>query len=118
MAYNGWKNFETWNMVLWLDSGRGSHEYWQERAEACWDQAQHASQVASGIWTREEAARFLLADELKESHEEAMAEVLGAAKADCSVWADLLSSALGEVAWDDVAEDMLEGIGKEVAEGA
>lgn len=29
--YNGWTNFETWNVNLWLDNEQSSQEYWQEQ---------------------------------------------------------------------------------------
>lgn len=31
--YNGWQNYETWNVALWLDNEQGSYNYWRERAE-------------------------------------------------------------------------------------
>ena len=31
MAYNGWSNYETWNVALWLDNDEGSYNYWQDR---------------------------------------------------------------------------------------
>lgn len=32
--YNGWVNYETWLVNLWIDNDQGEHEYWQEQTEA------------------------------------------------------------------------------------
>jgi len=31
--YNGWTNYETWLVKLWIDNEQGSQDYWIERAE-------------------------------------------------------------------------------------
>jgi hypothetical protein len=30
--YNGWKNYETWNLKLWLDNDQDTYHYWQHAA--------------------------------------------------------------------------------------
>ena len=30
--YNGWYNYETWCVNLWMDNDQGSHEMWREHA--------------------------------------------------------------------------------------
>lgn len=30
MAYNGWKNYETWNVALWAGNDEGSYGYVRE----------------------------------------------------------------------------------------
>ena len=32
--YNGWTNYATWNVALWLDNEQGSHFHFVERAKA------------------------------------------------------------------------------------
>ncbi len=27
-GYNGWSNYETWNVKLWMDNDEGSYNYW------------------------------------------------------------------------------------------
>lgn len=30
MSYNGWKNYETWNVALWLDNDQGTYNETRE----------------------------------------------------------------------------------------
>ena len=94
--YNGWTNYETWAVKLWLDNEEGTYDYWRERSrEILLDPRQ------SDVLTIEQTARYDLADELKQDHEEAAPAVSG-------VFADLLNAALSEVDWSEIAEAMLE----------
>lgn len=97
--YNGWTNYETWNVKLWLDNDEGSYHYWQERAEY-WNE--HES--TSTHWTQEQSARFNLADELEQEVKDAAPE-MGA-----GMYADLLGAALSEVDWHEIAGAMLDDL--------
>ena len=35
MSYNGWTNWETWNMHLWMSNDEGSYRYWCDKAREC-----------------------------------------------------------------------------------
>lgn len=90
-GYNGWTNYETWAVALWLDNDEGSHEYWNENAQDALDtvegdKEQAAADLAEGIkgWVTE------------------MAPDLGA-----SMFADLLNAAISEVNWYEIAEGYL-----------
>lgn len=97
-TYNGWTNYETWCVNLWLTNEEGSYHYWTETANEEWESPSHTSEH----WTRSQAARFSLADRLKNEIEEAQPD-LGA-----SMWADMLNAALCEVDWDEIANSFLE----------
>lgn len=83
--YNGWTNYETWNVKLWIDNDQGLQEYWNER-------------------TMDQDCIQGLADELKEYFEEQSQEMLKAASQQASVWSDLIGAALSEVNWHEIAE--------------
>lgn len=97
--YNGWKNYETWNVKLWIDNEQSSHEYWREQTQSIWMHPRAGRAYTSQ--TRLEAATTDLADALKAEHEENTPTVTG-------VYADLLNAALGEVDWYEIASNMIE----------
>ena len=104
-TYNGWSNYETWATALWLDNEQSSHAYWREQASDHVQSASECEQVKNGIWTQERAAVFNLADQLKDSisEESPLAE-------QCSLYSDLLTSALDSVDWQEIATNVLSDI--------
>lgn len=94
--YNGWTNYETWNVALWMDNEQGSNEYWREVAEEVY--AGTDEEDVKEARTRD--AVTCLAARIEEAHEEAMPEVTGC-------FADLLGAAMQEVNWEEIAEHLL-----------
>jgi len=94
MAYNGWTNYETWAVALWIDNDEGSYRERQELArqyERDEDDPDSEADVAG------------YADAIKEWVERDMVPDLGA-----SLASDLLGAALSEVNWREIAESWLE----------
>lgn len=88
-GYNGWANYETWLVNIWLTNDSGSVDYWEEVARDLWDEEDpHKSE-------RE------LADRLKEEIMESQPELSG-------LFADMLSAAFSEVDWDELASHYIE----------
>ena len=77
MAYNGWSNYETWCVALWLDNDPGGYEM--------------AREVTRG------GTDYQAAQRLRDYVDE-MRPDLGA-----SMFADLLGAALSEVDWQEIA---------------
>lgn len=100
--YNGWTNYETWNVALWLDNERGTHDYWLDVVNT----ALHTC-IESGVVIQ-------VADMLKESHEESLPEVLDHFRdVPDGPWmlqgfaVDLLNAAMSEVNWYEIAEHLI-----------
>lgn len=97
-GYNGWTNYETWCVNLWLSNDEGSYGYWQDMA------AEIARESgATDYLPVQEVAKSALADRLKDEVSE-LPEALGTA----SMFVDLLNTALGRVNWGEIAENLLE----------
>ena len=75
--YNGYTNYQTWNVALWIDNDQGLHEMCQE-----WDDTYDLSN-----WLRE-----YFTDEVNPLADQA------------NVYTDLLGHALAAVDWHEVAE--------------
>jgi len=93
--YNGWTNYETWAVKLWLDNEQSSSEFWNERAKEQFERDA-------------KNAKYDLANILKEHHEEALPELTGFA-------ADLLNAAMSEVNWDEIAGSIIDDLKAEIA---
>jgi hypothetical protein len=110
-TYNGWTNYETWNVSLWLDNDQGSYSFWNERAQEVYNDAE-----ANSYQTREQAAVNDLAAELKDQIEEASQDMLEASGNSASMFADLLGAAISEVNFYEIAEHYIEEVDKEEEE--
>ena len=86
-GYNGWKNYPTWAVHLWLDNDAGSQDAWIERATFALETTHPRYEMASA-----------LADEVREYCE----------SEDASMASDLLSYALDCVDWYEIADAYLE----------
>src|SRR4051812_8317451 len=87
--YNGWTNYETWVVRLWLDNEEPSYRYWTE-------QARH--------WHGREGAACSLARQLQGELTEASPVT------EPTVYSDLMNAALDEVNWLEIAESYLDEI--------
>ena len=96
-GYNGWTNYETWAVALWIDNEQGSQERAIELARDCRMSASAQAKVSQFPRT----AEGMLADALKEWIGEEAPD-LGA-----SLYADLLGAAFSEVDWYEIAEHYL-----------
>ena len=102
--YNGWTNYETWAVGLWIDNDQATYVYWREEATRHVRQAAEDEMVKRGVWTVQASAGNALAQQLKDELTEAVPD-LGS-----SVYSDLLGAALDEVNWTELAESLLSDI--------
>jgi hypothetical protein len=106
-TYNGWTNYETWAVALWLDNDEGSYDHWRERAQEAYNDAEKGGNYDSE--TRDENATATLREELKDWHDERQTELQGV---DGTVFADLLNAALSEVHYHEIAEHYVADVDK------
>lgn len=104
--YNGWTNYETWAVNLWLTNDEGSDSYWRERAQDCYGDAEH-----DGVLDRDEVARIALADALRDEIEEG-----NPLDGDAGLYLDLLTAAIGEVNWYEIAGAFMDSVEKDEPE--
>jgi hypothetical protein len=82
-SYNGWSNYETWCVKLWLDNEEGSQR--------------DMERIATHARTEYEGAA-----DLKSYVQDMMPELGG------TLWGDLLNSALDEVNWQEIVTGIRE----------
>jgi hypothetical protein len=91
--YNGWKNYETWAVSLWIDNEESTYL----RARAIAQEARADPQIIDG-----RTAPGVVADCLKE-----WIENDSPLNNTATLYADLLNAALSEVDWYEIAEHYL-----------
>ena len=97
-SYNGWSNYETWVVNLWLDNDEGSYTTCRSLAQRCFEEA-----VADEVLSRNQRACYQLASDLKE-----MIEDGNPLAGEATVYADLLNASISEVDWQEIAKGYLE----------
>lgn len=89
--YNGWTNYQTWVVNLWLTNDSSSVDRLNEMAHDCLTQA-------SGDIVN---ATYQLSKQIESDHDEFMPETTG-------VYADLLTYSLGMVNWHEIARYVID----------
>jgi len=108
-TYNGWTNYETWAVKLWMDNDQGSYNYWREAAQDAWTEAE--DKLPNQFMNKADNARLILSERLKNDHDDESEHPVFAA-ANGTVYADLLNAALSEVNWHEIADALLENVDK------
>lgn len=86
-GYNGWTNYETWNVALWLGNDQGTED-------DCLEMTAQARKDGHPRYALKESLKGYIADMMPD---------LGA-----SMFADLLQSALDNVNWYEIADHYFE----------
>lgn len=101
--YNGWTNYETWLVNLWMDNEQGSQEFFRGQAREIYDGPRNPYR---DHMARDADAGLTFADWLKEHYDENIPEMPG-------VYGDLLGAALSSVNWNEIARHYIEAIKEE-----
>lgn len=99
-SYNGWSNYETWVVNLWLGNDEGAYTTCRSLTQRCFEEA-----VADEVLNRKERACYQLANELKE-----MIEDGNPLAGETSVYADLINASISEVNWKEIANNLLQDV--------
>jgi hypothetical protein len=93
--YNGWTNYETWCVNLWIDNEESAQEYWRERAADCLSNTDSDLDAISALCNEMEYVATEECPEIKGFH------------------GDLLRAALSEVNWHEIARHYIEAVKEE-----
>lgn len=96
-CYQGWSNYATWAVALWIDNDQNAYQYWREQLDVQREQAPRCEQVRSGIWTVAQAVQFSLADQLCTAITEA------SPLRSSTLYTDLLTASIQQVNWTEIA---------------
>jgi hypothetical protein len=101
--YNGWTNYETENLKLWIDNDQGLYAHWQEVARAAFDHTSGDDDIA----TRKAEAAEALAGKL-ETH----VDVHGPLSRHYTngFYTDLMTHAIRAVNYREIAESLIEDL--------
>ena len=100
--YQGWTNYQTWAVKLWLDNEAPTYHLWRDRALEIRDIDETALTFINPYMDEDRRRVNQLAVELEDWHREQMPELNGFA-------ADLMESALMEINWLEISESLIEG---------
>lgn len=101
-TYNGWTNYETWLVNVWIDNSQGDQEYWQEQSRIAVDST-------ASEYCPDGAAIRWVAEEMRAWVEEAAAEFRTE-----GMIADLLNASISSVNWDELARHYINAAKEEV----
>lgn len=107
--HEGWSNYETWSVNLWMANAEHLYRYWRRTAMTAWQEAWDAACEDEPEPSNDAAARdtalataiVSLADQMKYEVGAGVPQLDGP-------YCDLLEAALGEVDWREIADGWLE----------
>ena len=100
-TYNGWPNYPTWNVALWMDNEQGTYEYARELAQHAVEA--HTEDTGEQEIVDRDAAVYELASALEAWHEDEAPELEG-------FTADIFGWAMGFVDWRHIAGHLVDEV--------
>ena len=106
MSYNGYSNYETWAVQLWIDNSESSSAFWRRLAEEVYNH--QASEQAH--FSKVEDAAYILTEKLRDSYNNGMEVLLSDGNATGTIWADLLNASVCAVNFGEIAKNLMESV--------
>ena len=94
--YNGWTNYPTWNLALWINNEEILWRYWTARA--------HTILAETSFDIME--SKYELASAIRNWADNNQPEQIG----DIGAYSDIMNWALQEINYEEIAESILEDI--------
>jgi hypothetical protein len=93
-TYNGYANYETWLVAVWIDNDQGNIDYWLDVARHHYDIAEDRK-----YFTKKEEAIISFSEDMKEWYGDHVpdSDDIG------GLWTDMIHAALGSVDWHELA---------------
>ncbi len=118
-GYNGWKNYETWAVGMYLDGNYDGPSTYYETIERVTNELKRDDHPTSKYWTLEQSQRLGVADVLKDWVEENVSpHMVDDDHPDPQLHPlvqDLLGAALSDVDWDELANAWIEAVSEQVS---
>lgn len=106
MTYNGYSNYETYVVQLWIDNTESSSAYWRRLAEEVYN---HQA-IEQAHFSKAEDGACILAEKLRDSYNNGMERILNDANVQGTVWADLLNASVCAVNFGEIAKNIMESV--------
>ncbi len=105
LEYNGWYNYETWNLKLWLDNDQGTYNMVQDKAKSLIKkyEGDHIEDAATEL-KKFSKAEFAFADWLEVYTFNNLPELKP------SFYSDVLNASIREVNFQEIAKHIFDDI--------
>ena len=104
-TYNGWTNYETWLVNLWIDNAEWSQSYWRARATIARDKWSTERLYGEDSYTD---AEIKLSEEIKLYHENDKNDL--DMPSGSGQWVDMINAALSQVEWREIAKSIIDSL--------
>ena len=90
--YNGWRNYETWLVKLWMDNEQGDYDFWQEQTSEIIDDEFPIASLSKRLDAWIEEIRETIFDD----------------DAPAGFMSDLLTAAIGAIDTSEIARHLID----------
>lgn len=106
-TYNGWTNYPTWNLKLWIDNEEAIHRAPAELLAQCAERIKggEGNEFADSYDSK---VRIMFVEALKEWAEETFLEQVWESENNAGPCTDMLQWAWGQINWHEIAQSYMD----------